>query len=708
MIGNEAGKGYHFYSCLTYNAREHNEAGEKKCEWTEYRNLAIHDPVDAALQMRQTAENEKVRSDAKDPLFHYVINWAEEDTPTKEQTLKVADRWLEHMGLEEHQVQIASHVDKDYSHIHLAVNRVHPANHLVWNKWKFKERSETLLKELEREFGWKVVPGKHHPQLGVDLGDKPRAPEAWELHFEERMNGKAAGIGIDPDDVDGRSVFQKCEDIKDELWEVYDTGPRGSFKSFDQVLDSKGLWLDMANNKQGMVITDGQYRVKASDLQRQFSGPSLEDTFGQSLQEYVEGREARLDPLKAFDTAIAWKKDLYASELASVQQLLGQKIPKLQARANELNEMNKAYTNEMSRKIDQVNRHMEEAYHDYMEAGRRIMAFMEEYPPQKQFQAIQNALLDDPGQFGEVADASAVVSVSRRFGGAQYVQEKYDHHFHGMNRKERKAFIKQRHWNVQEKRRSLDRITGLLQDQLKGTMKQSEAGHALLNVVNASFTIHRAVQNIHQYVTNRSELSGRNQQLDKEMIGALKEINHLCNQAYYNPTNVKEYFSDIAWNEYARGEASYDRFVDLLENKVQTGRRKISFKMYDLARSLGKPQSIREKYADFLSTMSEQEQVRYFQRLPLVYNQQPEIVGGLQTVGQLNGWLGKFASETEAGQAIFQMSGMAVKMALSLSKLSGQSKVGAISSLIANDQSMQRLHARYRSRSRGQDLGWGR
>ena len=62
----------------------------------------------------------------KKPVYHFGASLAPDEHLSRQQWGHVADRLLERLGLEEHQVILALHNDRDHEHIHIVVNRVGP------------------------------------------------------------------------------------------------------------------------------------------------------------------------------------------------------------------------------------------------------------------------------------------------------------------------------------------------------------------------------------------------------------------------------------------------------------------------------------------------------------------------------------------------------------------------------------------------------
>src|SRR5690625_654109 len=175
----------------------------------------------------------------------------------------------------DHHEFFGSNIASKHPHILLMINRVHPASGRSGDRWQDYKKMESFCRLMEKEYGWKEVPGKHS---GRDPELDP-APKTWELHRAEELRRKVAGLGIDPDKVDTRSPKQKALQIKERLFQAK------SFGEFDGQLARQGLWLEAKG--QGGVITDGYMSVKLSEVYRQFSVNKLETSIGHRMDDNI-------------------------------------------------------------------------------------------------------------------------------------------------------------------------------------------------------------------------------------------------------------------------------------------------------------------------------------------------------------------------------------------------------------------------------------
>lgn len=95
----------------------------------------------------------------KDPVYHYILSWAENERPPVADIMAAARHTLAALGLQEHQYIVAVHVNTDNIHAHVEVNRIHPttfrAKHLEWAH----KTLHKAAREVEIKFGWRHDPG---------------------------------------------------------------------------------------------------------------------------------------------------------------------------------------------------------------------------------------------------------------------------------------------------------------------------------------------------------------------------------------------------------------------------------------------------------------------------------------------------------------------------------------------------------------------
>ncbi|MET3135343.1 hypothetical protein AAKU55_005651 [Oxalobacteraceae bacterium GrIS 1.11] len=78
----------------------------------------------AGAEMRAVAaQNTRVH----DPVYHVVLSWPDGEAPTDGQAFDCGAHALYAVGMAGHQYVFGVHCDTSHVHLHIAVNRVHPA-----------------------------------------------------------------------------------------------------------------------------------------------------------------------------------------------------------------------------------------------------------------------------------------------------------------------------------------------------------------------------------------------------------------------------------------------------------------------------------------------------------------------------------------------------------------------------------------------------
>ena len=146
---------------LTHDA-EHAATSERVA-WTHTLNLA-HDHLPSAVdEMVWTHRNaELLKKEAgvraggtkvEKPVKHLSLSWHPSETPDREEMIRAAQSFLKHMGWAEHQAILIAHNDKEYRHVHLVVNAIHPVTGLKLDDGFEKRRTAAWALGYEQQRG---------------------------------------------------------------------------------------------------------------------------------------------------------------------------------------------------------------------------------------------------------------------------------------------------------------------------------------------------------------------------------------------------------------------------------------------------------------------------------------------------------------------------------------------------------------------------
>lgn len=237
---NELGKSFKGLISYLEKGKDGQQAG--RMEWAEFRNLPTRDPQVAARIMAATS---RLSDRTEAPVYHFSVSFALEDKVSRETMRRVADGVLRDLGLQNHQAVVTSHRDTAHQHMHFAVNTVNPETNRAWRKWRDWPRGHESMRRLEKELGLRQIPN----------------PERKRQPLQQAVQGR-------------RPLLERA---RDESVAVY-FRTATTWGELERGLAEHGLRLRMTGR--GMVVSDGQEDVKASEINRAFSRHRIEKRLG--------------------------------------------------------------------------------------------------------------------------------------------------------------------------------------------------------------------------------------------------------------------------------------------------------------------------------------------------------------------------------------------------------------------------------------------
>ena len=275
----------------------------------------------AAIRTMQgtQAQNTKCKT-AKN--YHLVITFRPEDENklTPDIYKKIEKTFSEKLGLEEYQRICAVHQNTGNLHMHLHYNLIHPEK-LTKAKLSYDYyKRDQACRECEKVFGLSVDNG-HEQAAGVKISDKAAVLEAHS----------------------GEQTFQRYAlDQKKEL--VERIGKARTWQDVHQVFASLGMEVRPKNG--GLILTPkggAEGAMKASALDRSFSGQRMEQRFGryepsdieagehlseedeiksanqESSEHHHDGQREPASPVNNFQTRILERKERIMTEVRGVK-----------------------------------------------------------------------------------------------------------------------------------------------------------------------------------------------------------------------------------------------------------------------------------------------------------------------------------------------------------------------------------------------------
>jgi len=230
-------------------------------------SLSVQDAITEVVATQNA--NTRAKSDK---TCHLIISFQASEQPSTDTLQAIEKRICEGLGYADHQRISAVHNDTDNLHIHIAINKIHPKRHTVYEPYYSYRMLAELCTSLEQDYGLERdnhVPKQHSVQSkAADM---------------ERHSGVESLIGW---------VKREC---LDEMMKA------NSWQELHQVMRDNGLELRERAN--GLVVkTDDGTMVKASSLARDLSKQKLEKRLGPfevSSEQQKEKIEAKRQYKKA-------------------------------------------------------------------------------------------------------------------------------------------------------------------------------------------------------------------------------------------------------------------------------------------------------------------------------------------------------------------------------------------------------------------------
>ena len=228
-----------------------------------------------------------------DRTYHLILSFRN-DRPDDAALRRIEWQFAAALGYGQHQRVAATHVNTDNFHMHIAINRVHPETGRCVTPFRDFEALEATCRAVERQYGLSIDNGRaetrERPAGNAPAQDMER--HTWEQSFTSWVQGHKGEL---------KAALEEARDWQD------------LHHAFDR------LNLGLKPSGAGLVIhdLDGDFRMNASALGRQFSKAALEDRFGaftpmkgaKADRRRTAGRRYRRRPLTTHpDTPKLWRR----------------------------------------------------------------------------------------------------------------------------------------------------------------------------------------------------------------------------------------------------------------------------------------------------------------------------------------------------------------------------------------------------------------
>jgi hypothetical protein len=271
-----------FKASALYLAGRVKELSPDRVEFVFANNLQTTDPRAAAAVMEATAAK-SVR--CKQPAYHFIVTFDPADDAagkvTEQVKREIAGKVIEDMGLTEHQALVYSHKDTDHPHLHFLVNRIHPTEHIAYDRHRDGTRLKEIVRERALEYGLNVLKDREL------LREMERVDDLDGGTVSDAEYWRAKREGRQPQEPFFREAIQN---LRERLFDEF--GQAESWDDLTRRLEARGLTLERKG--QGLVLTNGERFAKLSDMGKGVRMRALEARFNEKFDGYMIRRAGEL------------------------------------------------------------------------------------------------------------------------------------------------------------------------------------------------------------------------------------------------------------------------------------------------------------------------------------------------------------------------------------------------------------------------------
>lgn len=206
---------------------------------------------------------------AADKTYHLIVSFASGEHPNPAVVRDIEERLCAGLGFAEHQRISAIHHDTDHTHLHIAINKIHPERLTIHTPLRDYRTLAELCAQLEIEHGLERT--NHQARK---RGGETRAADM------EQIAGLESMIGW---------VRRSCAD---------EIKAAGSWQSLHATMAANGLAMQARGNGLVVVAQNGTV-IKASSIARYLSKKALEGRLGPFMA--ADGTQAPIAPARAYE-----------------------------------------------------------------------------------------------------------------------------------------------------------------------------------------------------------------------------------------------------------------------------------------------------------------------------------------------------------------------------------------------------------------------
>lgn len=209
--------GKSFKGLSEYLTHDPKAKTDERVDWTHTLNLANDHVGSGVNEMYLTAENAQllkqqsgIRAGGRktgSPVKHISLNWAPDDSPSRDHMIETGEAFLRQMKWHEHQAILIAHSDKPHRHVHIMLSVVHPETGLRASDSFEQRRAQEWALGYERDQG--VIRCPERPKNVRER--EPNIPRNMWMHFQGKQREFENREKLGPENI---------ENGKDAEWKI--------------------------------------------------------------------------------------------------------------------------------------------------------------------------------------------------------------------------------------------------------------------------------------------------------------------------------------------------------------------------------------------------------------------------------------------------------------------------------------------------------
>lgn len=298
MIPKIQARGSSFKGLAAYLTHDPKEKTDARVDWTHTLNLA-HDHIPSAVdEMLWTARYaELLKQEAgiraggrttENPVKHFSLNWSPEDDPDRAQMIGATEAFLHHMKWHEHQAVLIAHNDKEYAHVHVMLNAIHPETGLRLDESFEHRRAQAWALGYEREQG--RIYCEQRLLNADEREDAPTRP-AWMAFKESQIKFERDEKSIRENEPISSEELNNPELIRSAEWKKLKEIQRHERESF--FAEGKLAFSEVRRSVYGEVREE--FRERWADFYADQKTGGNDETLAQAKAELIAEQKAVID-----------------------------------------------------------------------------------------------------------------------------------------------------------------------------------------------------------------------------------------------------------------------------------------------------------------------------------------------------------------------------------------------------------------------------